>query len=665
MATDQEKALAIARSRRTRAEAESAPSESFTMGAIKDILPPGLKGGAEADRQLGLTGRAAVEGALAIPAMGMDVVAGIVYKALDAAGIEHKDAYMTEGIRRGLTDLGLPEPEGGIEQFSQAVAQGLTGGGSVLKLGQQMAKGAGPVTARIGETLAQQPLAVVGSGGTGAAAAEATRQVGGGPIAQLAAGVVGGAAFPSGVPKAGIGIKPPRAVAVEVAEEALKVKSRATAAQKALTPKAVASQEVVSHLAPIQKVLKLQNTEASRAVVRFLDEIAPRGSIAATAKGRAAAQGTLKALRETQKAVSSPLYRKAFETQKKLVKTTEILKKLNRIAKENDAGTDPNTGKKIASPVQDKVNEFASRVRATRGNLEKLHKTKEWLDAELAKFGDSAIDRNAARVMKTEVKDDFLEMLRKSSDDYDAGYQKFLETQVPIDEARDSLIGVLSDKDNIQLETALTKVFSSDIDEVKALRKALDQQDPEAFAGMYRTHMQKLFEKASSTAVEGAVDTPLAGNVPQEIWNKFFENAKTYNTLLGSAPTESIRKNLKYLRTVMRSYKEGRTTKSLAPERAEVVKELGGVSGAIARFFTAAKFRPVGEAAAKTSEALSRGGLRKRTEALVKALTDPQYEDALSAIRKISPKEARAARMMEQLLLRVEADNSTQEEKTQ
>ena len=136
--------------------------------------------------------------------------------------------------------------------------------------------------------------------------------------------------------------------------------------------------------------------------------------------------------------------------------------------------------------------------------------------------------------MKAEVKDEFLDLLINSSDDYKKGYQEFLRTQKPIDAAKDSLVGVLSDKSNVQLESALTKVFNSDIREIKALKAALDKQDPEAFAGMYRTYMQKLFESASSSVVEGVTDGPLVSNIPDQIFKKLLDtsNSKTFKTLV-------------------------------------------------------------------------------------------------------------------------------------
>ena len=113
-----------------------------------------------------------------------------------------------------------------------------------------------------------------------------------------------------------------------------------------------------------------------------------------------------------------------------------------------------------------------------------------------------------------------------------------------------------------------------------------------------------------------------------------------------------------WLKDIIGSYRQGRTTPSLTAEELEVKRKLEGIHGVIARYLVAAKFRPVGEAAAETSEYLTKGARFKRTNKLVETLLNPEYDEAMDIIRSISPKDARGARIMEQILIHAEESDS-------
>ena len=131
-------------------------------------------------RQLGLTARAGIQGITAIPNM-----------VGDAFGLDSSGA-----VRRGLTKIGLPEPEGAIERVSQDVAGALAGQGGIMKVGQMMTGAVAPVAQRVGDVLTSRPVSQL-VGATGASGASgATREAGGGPVAQTVAGLTGGILAP-------------------------------------------------------------------------------------------------------------------------------------------------------------------------------------------------------------------------------------------------------------------------------------------------------------------------------------------------------------------------------------------------------------------------------------------------------------------------------------
>lgn len=133
--------------------------------------------GSEALRQLGLTARAGITGAAAIPAMMAEPVAA-------ALGMPPQ----AEALQGFLTKIGLPEPQGTLERAVQ------TGAGVMAGTGAQAAAAKGiPLLAGFTENLPKQ-IAASGAGGTASqAAAESVTGATKDPYAGLAAGLLSGA----------------------------------------------------------------------------------------------------------------------------------------------------------------------------------------------------------------------------------------------------------------------------------------------------------------------------------------------------------------------------------------------------------------------------------------------------------------------------------------
>lgn len=161
--------------------AQSAPAKTEIIAE-----PRGL--GQELARQVGLTARAGVKAATALPEIAVNAVGGL-------AG---QPGFGSRGVDAFLNWLGVPEPETGMERFAGHVASGMGGTGAFAKAGQL----ARPAT-ELGRNIAEQFSRNIGgqvaasgaASGTGAAIAEA----GGGPLAQMAGGLIAGVAAPMGV----------------------------------------------------------------------------------------------------------------------------------------------------------------------------------------------------------------------------------------------------------------------------------------------------------------------------------------------------------------------------------------------------------------------------------------------------------------------------------
>lgn len=156
----------------------------------------------ELGRQVALTGRAAVKGALALPGVVSDAVTGPINAGLDAVAGEgngFRFQKVSSAADNLMTGAGVAAPKNATERVVQDIASGLTGTGATIAAGNALAKAASPVTAAVGELLAAAPATQIASTAAGTGAAGVTRESGGGEVAQAVAGLAGALA-PSAVP---------------------------------------------------------------------------------------------------------------------------------------------------------------------------------------------------------------------------------------------------------------------------------------------------------------------------------------------------------------------------------------------------------------------------------------------------------------------------------
>lgn len=152
-----------------------------------------------AGRVAGLGARALVKGVSAVPTLMADAASEVVNAGLEGANkvgipIDYRMQKPSAVLDRTLTATGLPEPETGVERIASDVTGAMGGQGAFIGAGKALAGASGPVASRIGNVMASQPgLQTVGAA-TGTASSSGVREGGGGPGAQLAAGLAGGMA---------------------------------------------------------------------------------------------------------------------------------------------------------------------------------------------------------------------------------------------------------------------------------------------------------------------------------------------------------------------------------------------------------------------------------------------------------------------------------------
>lgn len=143
---------------------------------------------------------AAAGAAIGAPLGGVGAIPGAIAGA-GAAGITQiVDSVLgTNYLERGMDAMGLPRPESSGERITSDVMRGVAGGAASAGVGSVLQAANNPVVQGVGRTLTSnlglQTAANVGASGSSAI----TRESGGGPVAQLAAGLVGGVVAPAAV----------------------------------------------------------------------------------------------------------------------------------------------------------------------------------------------------------------------------------------------------------------------------------------------------------------------------------------------------------------------------------------------------------------------------------------------------------------------------------
>ena len=138
-------------------------------------------------RQLGLTGRAAVTGALGLPALASDALVSLVNM------LGGNLPMPSQAQQQLMTRAGLPEPKTPQERTVQDVASAGFGVLGAAGLGSQL-----PASmAASKELLTSSPLFQATAGGAGAVGSALAREEGLGPLEQIGAGMLAGTVAPS------------------------------------------------------------------------------------------------------------------------------------------------------------------------------------------------------------------------------------------------------------------------------------------------------------------------------------------------------------------------------------------------------------------------------------------------------------------------------------
>lgn len=155
------------------------------------VQEPGLA--SQIGRQLGLTARYGIEGVAGTVGMLTDPIGGVMNLMLPEGAKAPTAGAM--GTRLANV-IGLPQPQGELEQVVGAAARGVAGAAPLLGAGQALANLPGAV-GKVGQFLAANPAAQAAAGAGAGGSSEFVAQEGGGQAAQVGAALAGGLAAPA------------------------------------------------------------------------------------------------------------------------------------------------------------------------------------------------------------------------------------------------------------------------------------------------------------------------------------------------------------------------------------------------------------------------------------------------------------------------------------
>lgn len=179
-------------------QVQAAPTPETTATGLAGAATRGLAlpaAGALAGGAAGalLGGVGAVPGAIA--GAGAATLAGLVADPVVGAvnsmfGTQY--TLPTDALADILTRVGVAQPRTEAERIVQATAAGAGGAGGMVAAGQTLAQAASPVVRGVGQLMATAPGLQAASGASAGAAGQTAKEMGAGPVGQLAAAVGGG-----------------------------------------------------------------------------------------------------------------------------------------------------------------------------------------------------------------------------------------------------------------------------------------------------------------------------------------------------------------------------------------------------------------------------------------------------------------------------------------
>lgn len=393
-------------------------------------------------------------------------------------------------------------------------------------------------------------------------------------------------------------------------------------AQLSNDPYKISEMDYVSQLTPGSKVitpkLMRQNEQAGQAVDDALNTITT-GDAPSTYQNamQNAAQNVIKKREQARDAIAGPLYRQAFN-EGGLTNLQGVRNTLKSFIKDH-----PNSGEvaKSSAKVLKMLAPKKVSGKNVEPNLEQLQNTKLEIDNMINRpiLSDNALAKTTQAKL-LEIQQFLLREMDVASPKFKQARETFQQLSPPVNEAKNSIIGKISELKTPQMKNVLRNIFDpgeTNLATMQKNKKMIVEADPEAWNLLIRAEVEKRL--SSIKPVKSAV----VQNEPSQLSNAIFGNKKQEAQLL-AAMNKDQRELFRDLKVVLDQASLGRLTGSPTATRTEIAQSLkGGFVQAIRDFVSS----PVDKTVGMGSDAM----FDKRVSTLATALTDVNYQPLLKS----------------------------------
>ena len=426
---------------------------------------------------------------------------------------------------------------------------------------------------------------------------------------------------------------------------------RTLPAQKTLDPFQLESQSFIGQNPEAStkafNVLKQQNRDAAKAVDNLLNMISsPVSPATAPSQARTAAGNIVKSVELIRKEAASPIYKQAFRRQRQgktpSIDTAKMELKASKMADQFDS----------SGQVATNIRTALGKISRADGDLSKLHNAKIEIDQIIEGRGEDAIGGTTKRFL-IDVQTDLVDVMTAQSPSYRAAREEFRRTSPLVDEIRAGVFGRIADVQDKDLKRISGVIFDAAesnpaiaANAIKALKNV--EGGAEIAAGLLRTEIEKRLGRMKSDLTELSVTGGRkVENVPANLLNNFFGNAKQKKMLMGALNelNPNAAANAKWLEESLIRASSGRPGGSQTGIRNVITQKLRGVTLGIRDFFR----RPIDSLAGIGEEA----AFSRKASALGEALYNPDWKPDMDKIRKMNPSSQSAKTSFDKLLTQI------------
>lgn len=377
------------------------------------------------------------------------------------------------------------------------------------------------------------------------------------------------------------------------------------------------------------KALEVQNKEVFEATTELIARVAPDEALEVGAERfRTAAKTAVDATKEARQAAAGPLFQKAFK------EGADVdLGPINAVI--DDFLED-------ASPVSETFKAM-TKIKALIGekpSLRKLEKARLDMGKMLSNFGSEAID-NVTKREVVQVKNALVDQMELSSDSFRQAMERFRELSPSVSALENSIIGKLSNVDDVALDTLSQRIFGGtkvSPQNIKSARKLIENADPGAWNDILRVELQRRVGAMASKLDD--VTGELIGNIPGDLKRALFGQPQQRQALLAGMNTTQ-RQNFLYLEATLDRAAKGRAAGSPTASFQQVINEMKGP----VRVFVDAIFRPKQTALKTGDDAL----LNINASKMADMIFNPKWEPKFKELRGLNPTSKKAEKIFREI----------------